>query len=660
MGQLEVDEQLDEREFRAFMRKLLDDVTALETMIDSGMIESGVRRIGAEQEMFLVDDDGAPAPVAMEVLEHLPDEFTTELALFNLEANLKPFRLAGQCLRRTEREIRRLVARAREVAREIGADVVLTGILPTLRQEDLILDNMTPMPRYRTLNDRMLKLRGGEFRTLIKGLDELQIRHDNILLEACNTSFQLHFQAGAQEFAKLYNLSQAVTGPVLAAGGNSPLLLQHRLWHETRIALFQQSIDVRSGALQQRGRRTRVSFGDRWLRDSVIEIFREDLARLRVVISDGIDENSLERVQAGGIPSLGALRLFNGTIYRWNRPCYGVHADGEKAHLRIENRVLPSGPTPQDEVANAAFYFGLMSEFSREHGPVARVMEFDHAKMNFLAAARQGLSAQFHWVGGERIEAGALILDTLLPLARKGLERKRVDPDDIDRYLGILEARVGSARTGAQWCLDSWDALRQKGAKPEERTRAIVDHARDHGLGPTPVHEWEAATIDRAAGPRWQAFMTIGQFMKTDIFTVRPGDIVDLAASMMQWEHIRHVPVEDDHGQLVGIVSHRDLLALVGRSSDEPVAVQDIMKVDVITVGPRTRTVDAIRIMRDARVGCLPVVEEDHLVGIVTETDFLDVARSVFEEQLERVAARNGTAGAGKAPRVAPSEPDDA
>ena len=257
-----------------------------------------------------------------------------------------------------ERTLNALLGRAQEEAAKLGASVALCGILPTLDRRHLGMEWMTPIPRYRALNDAMSELRGGEFRTLIKGLDELQATHDNVMFEACNTSFQVHFQVGVDEFARLYNLAQVVTAPVLAVAVNSPLFLQHRLWHETRVALFQQSLDVRSAAHTQRGTRQRVSFGDGWVRDSVLEIYREDVGRFRVLLAAELEESPLALLDRGEIPKLKALCLHNGTVYRWNRPCYGV-ADGVP-HLRIENRVLPSGPTPLDEVANAAFYFGLM------------------------------------------------------------------------------------------------------------------------------------------------------------------------------------------------------------------------------------------------------------------------------------------------------------
>ena len=637
MGEQTVEEGLDDFQLRTFMKRLLDDVRALEQMIEHGMLETGVRRIGAEQEMFLCDRAGGPANMAMRVLERLDHPaFTTELARFNLEANMQPFALEGSCLSELEGEIRTYVDMARAAARAEGGDIVLVGILPTLRMEDLTLDAMTPKPRYRALNNAMLKLRGGSFNTLIKGLDELQITHDNILLEACNTSFQVHFQAGPEEFASLYNLAQAVTAPVLAAAVNSPLLLNHRLWRETRIALFQQSIDVRSAALQHRGRRTRVSFGERWLDDSVIEIFREDITRLRVVLATGIEEDSLADVARRVAPELKALRLYNGTVYRWNRPCYGVHQG--QAHLRIENRVLPSGPTPRDEVANAAFFFGLMVQLSEECGPIHKVLSFDDAKGNFISAARHGLSAQFNWVQGRQLRATDLILHELLPIARAGLEAKGLATGDIDLYLGVIRERVERGATGSDWMLRSWTEMGNQGVRPEQRARAIVAHLRENQPEGRPVHEWPIArhAHDQTS---WHSYLHVSQVMTTDLFTVRPNDLVDLAASVMDWERIRHVPVEDDSGCLVGLLSHRDLLKLIGRPVAEPVSVADIMKRDVLTCTPRTRSVDAIRLMRDSKVGCLPVVEDDRLVGLVTERDFLAVASRVLEEQLSAASS---------------------
>ncbi|MAE76599.1 MAG: hypothetical protein CMJ85_07015 [Planctomycetes bacterium] len=637
MGQQYGTEQQDEELHQVFMRRLLDDVRALERMLACGMIESGVRRIGAEQEMFLITRACRPAPIVMDVLEALDSStFTTELGRFNLEANLLPQSFGGDCLRRMEEELDGVMARVRAVTAEFGADAILIGALPTLRQSDLGLDNMVPNPRYFALNRAMSRLRGGDFHLRMKGLDEIDLRHDNVMLEACNTSFQVPFQVGPDEFVRLYNLAQAVTGPVLAVAVNSAVLLGHRLWKESRIGVFQQSVDTRSETHMSRGGRPRVHFGDEWVKESAVEIFKEDISRFRVVLATGVDEDSLDLVERGVAPSLPALRLHNGTVYRWNRPCYGV-ADGV-AHLRIENRVIPSGPTIVDEVANAAFFFGLLSGLAEEFEDVTKHMAFDDAQGNFLAAARHGLKAQFTWIGGETVTAGSLILDRLLPLAREGLETAKIAPADIDRYLGVIEGRVKSGQTGAQWALSSLQALGDEATK-DERFRTLTAAALTRQKGGEPVHGWTLASFEE--NPDWrESFRTVGQFMVTELFTVRPGDLVDLAAAMMDWEHLRHVPVEDDDGHLVGLITHRQLLRWVGKELKEgaqPLLVEGIMEKDPVTVSPETSTLDAIGLMREHKVGCLPVVAGKKLVGLVSERDFLEAAAKVFERELREV-----------------------
>ena len=636
MGQHKIDEAVDAESLRGFMRALLEDVHALEAMLERGLFESGVRRIGAEQEMFLVDRSLKPVNRALNVLERLgPGPFTTELGLFNLEANLSPRELVGDCLSRMEAELEELIGRIRAAAAAEDARVVLCGILPTLEKDHLGLDSMTPNPRFFTLNRVMRELRGGEFRTLIKGLDELQTTHDNVMLEACNTSFQVHFQVAPQEFAKLYNVAQMVTGPVLAVGVNSPVLLRHRLWQETRVALFQQSLDTRSHAHTLRGGRMRVSFGDKWVDGSVMEIFREDVARFRVLISTDLDESPLEVLEQGGIPSLKALRLHNGTIYRWNRPCYGV-ADG-RPHLRIENRVLPAGPSIVDEVANAAFYFGLMCAVSEEHEDVREVMAFDDAKDNFIGAARYGLQARLKWTGGRSYTAEDLILNELLPRAHEGLVRRGVDEADVTRYLEVVRGRATSGRTGAQWVFDSLEEM-DPTARPAVRYGSLTAAMITRQATGRPVHEWPLADL-QATDEKRDSYRTVGQIMATDLFTVGPEDLVDLAASVMDWEHLRHVPVEDHEGRLVGLVTHRHLLRMIGKGAGKngtPRAVREIMRPDPLTVGPDASTLEAMTLMRKHKVSCLPVVRDGKLVGIVTEADLIDVAASLLERWLQQ------------------------
>ncbi|MEL6712942.1 MAG: CBS domain-containing protein [Planctomycetota bacterium] len=636
MGQTDIP-GAESTSLRSFMQAVLEDIEALERMIDDGKIERDVRRIGAEQEFFLVDGGFEPVPKQTEVLARLPKaNFTPELARFNIEANLSPVPLVGTCLSDMHAELDALTRDARAAAESEGAQILMCGILPTLHTEDLSLSNMAENERYHRLNQVMCELRGGRFETFIKGLDELRVVHDNVMMEACNTSFQVHFQVSAEEFANLYNLSQLVTAPVLAAAANSPVLLQHRLWHESRVALFAQSLDVRNATQIKRNTRQRVTFGERWVQESVMEIYREDVARFRLLLGGDEPSSSIAALERGDVPTLDALRLHNGTVYRWNRPCYGI-SEG-KPHLRIEHRVLPAGPTTLDEIANAAFFFGLMIAFGEELADVRKEMEFDDAKGNFMAAARYGLSAELRWLGGRRVSARDLILSELLPRAREGLAFKGIDQGDIDRYIGVIDERVTTGRTGAQWALDSLARMGEVGS-PDERHRALASAAYARQTAGLPGHEW--ALAEPGENMDWRhSFRTVSQIMSRDLFTLHPEDVVDLAASLMDWEHVHHVPVEDDDGKLVGLMTQRIFLRLIAKRSgrrageSKPLAVGEVMVKEPVTIGPRATTLEAIELMRDQKVGCLPVVEEGRLVGIVTEHDFVDAAAKLLEERL--------------------------
>lgn len=637
MGELDVKRGVDPTELRVFMQHLLRDVRAFEVMLDSGAFETGVRRIGAEQELFLVDSQGRPACIALELLDRLGDHhYTTELARFNLEFNLDPQEFGGTCLRRMEEDLVHYVCKAREAAKGLQANVLLTGILPTLTKKDLSLENMTPIPRYYALNEAMTQLRGKDYSFYIEGVDEFQITHDSVMLESCNTSFQVHFQVAPAEFATLYNIAQLATAPVMAVAANSPLLFGKRLWRETRIALFQQSVDTRAHPNHFRDFKPRVTFGTRWVDDSILEIFREDIARFRVLLNSEQDEDPFEALEQGVPPQFRALRLHNGTVYRWNRPCYGI-SEG-KAHLRIENRVLPSGPSVIDEIANATFWFGLITALAETHTDIRKVMAFDDAKNNFFAAARQGLGAPIAWTDQKTWPASSLIRQVLLPMAREGLVERGIDRDDVERYLGVIEARTHSEQTGAAWLLRSYASMRH-GRSKSERLSALISATLKRQQQETPVHSWPLAGIEEATEFKTN-YWTVEQYMTTDIFTVNEDEAIDLVASVMDWHRVRHVPVEDNNHRLVGLVSTRTLLRLLVKVQagvmplDRPVPVSTIMEREVVTVPPDTRTLDAIRIMREHHVSSLPVVKEGKLVGIVTEADFVEIARELLEEKL--------------------------
>jgi CBS domain-containing protein/gamma-glutamylcysteine synthetase len=635
MGRQDVAPDLGPEAIRVFTKSLLEDLRALERMVSDGIIESGITRIGAEQEMFLVDQRWRAAPLATTLLPELEDaNFTTELALFNLETNLDPVVLQGDCFTRLETQLRERVALARTVASRHRAEIVLTGILPSLNKSDLSLDNITPRPRYHALNEALTKMRGGVYRLRIDGTDELHIEHDSPMLEACNTSFQVHLQVSADEFAHCYNVAQALTAPVLAVAVNSPLLFGRRLWAETRIALFQQSLDTRSASPHLRELAPRVSFGEKWVERSVVEVFQQDIMRFRVLMATDVEKNPIAELDAGRVPKLDALQLHNSTVYRWNRPCYGISSG--KPHLRIECRSIPAGPSTTDEVANAAFWIGLVRAGATEYSDLKSRMDFDDAKANFLAAARHGLNAVFTWVDGEAVKAADLVRSRLLPLAQRGLLEAGVDREDVDRYLGVIAGRVESGVTGAQWLLRSLQSLKNNGTRAERLaalTAATVDRQRGYLQG----HEWPLARLEEAGGWK-QNYLTVEQYMVTDLFTVSGDELVDLVAFLMDRQKIRHVLVEDAEHRLIGLVSYRAILRIVAtggtRDGTLNIPVKDIMVRDLVTITPETTTLQAIEFMRTHRLSILPVVKNDKLVGVVTEDDFLPIARELIEEKL--------------------------
>ncbi len=635
MGVQGIEEVHDGQQHRATMQHVLNDLRALELMLNNGMFETGIRRIGAEQELALVDGAFRPAPIGPELLADLNEsKATTEIGRYNLELNCDPIELTGSALRDVHTEIQQLMKRVLAAAASHGATPVLIGILPTLLQEHLSLAYITDRPRYHQLNDRVTAARGGRYDIRIKGIDELKFTHDNVLVEALNTSFQLHFQVCADEFATSYNCAQLITAPTLAAATNSAVLFGKRLWHETRIAIFEQVVDTSGAEIPtQRDVLKRVRFGERWVQSSVIEIYKEDITRFRSLFGPEQEEDAIGLVEQGQIPKLYGLATHNSTMYRWNRPCYGI--TNGKPHLRIENRVLPAGPSVVDEMANAALWFGLMIQMPKVYPDLAERIPFEHARANFVASARYGLNFKMHWIDGATISVRDLLLEELIPLARTGLRSAAIDQGDIDEYLGIIEARVASGKNGARWMLDSVAKIHDFGTRAE-RLSSLTAATITRQAGDTPVHEWTTAEIQESGS--WKHhYERVEQYMQTDLFTVREDELIDLAASIMDWEKIRHIPVEDEMHNLVGLLSYRAILRMVSDPKSRAkgsVGVADIMERNPVTAGPETTTLDAIELMRSKGASCLPVVSDGKLVGIVTEHDFMRIAGQLLEQQL--------------------------
>lgn len=637
MGFQKVNTVENKNEMQHFVRALLDDVQALEYMLENDWFESDITRIGAEQEMCLVHNNTyKPACINTQVLEQLTDKpwCVTELAKFNLETNLSPREFVGTCLSELEAENVDYLAQIQRILDGFDASIVLCGILPTLRKHDLEMHNLTPKDRYYALMAAIQKhLLGSSFELRVEGVDELLIKHDSPLLEACNTSFQVHLQVSPKEFVKMYNIAQTLAAPTIAISSNSPLVFGRRLWHETRIALFQQSLDTRTASDHMRERLPRVNFGSGWLRDSIVNIHKEDISRFRVLLAGAIEEDSLALVQEGKVPKLRALQIHNSTVYRWNRPCYGISPNG-KPHLRIENRVMPAGPTPVDAAANAAFWLGCMIAMGNRYSDITKDIDFVDVRDNFLKSAKFGMDTTFTWMKDKKVPVKDLILQELLPLAKEGLETRKVAKADIKKYLDIIEARAREHKTGARWALRSYTALKKEITSEEALvllTAATIKNQREN----KPVHTWKEPTANEMEN--WQpSSIKVEEFMTTDLFTVQKDDLIELVAEIMDWRRIRYMPVENNKGELVGLVSSRLLLRHFARQSrmeGEDVAVKDIMIEKPITVNPETSIVEAMHKMRNNHIGCLPVVKGKELVGIITEMDFLRITARLLERE---------------------------
>ncbi len=622
-----------------FTRFLLRDIQALERMLAEGWFETGQMHIGAEQEICLIDPHGRPAPKCLEILAKLNNpSFTTELAKFNLEVNLDPVPFKGNCFSAIEDELRGHMNNLQQAALEFDAMPLLTGILPSIRKFDLEIDNLTPIDRYYALIDAINQSRGESHELKIEGLDELNIRHTSALIEACNTSYQVHLQVTADEFVSKYNIAQAVTAPVMAISTNSPMLFGKRLWNETRIALFQQSVDTRVTGEHLRYTSPRVTFGSCWLEGSILDLFKEAIVRFKPLLITDIEEDVLERLGEGITPKLRALNIHNSTVYRWNRPCYGISPNG-RPHLRIENRIFPAGPTIKDEVANSAFWLGLMYGFEEVYPDITKVLDFDDAKSNFIKAARLGLGTKFTWVNGKVISDTELIEKELLPIAEAGLRNAKVDEADISKYLGIIRERNESMLTGSRWILDSYSKL-IKDTNREEATTAIVAGISKNQQTGTPIHQWPLATILDIAD--WEpSSLLVEEFMTTDLFTVSQDDVPEFSVEMMDWRKIRYIPIENNQGELIGLITARGLLNHYSRlqktgESGEDTTIKDLMIKDPITVGPEATVIEAMEIMRKHQIGCLPVVLKKKLVGVITESNYLNITASL----LRRFAAK--------------------
>lgn len=490
MGKEVAAQSYSHEERQRYREKVRQNLDVFERMLKERAFDEDEPLTGLEIELNLIDDEQQPAFVNHDVLEAIADpEYQTELAQFNIELNVAPRALPGDSALRLEESLRASLNRAEGKAREAGARIISVGILPTIRPEHYSGDWISANNRYTALNDSIFVARGEDIVIDIEGPtgEHLHTFVGSIAPESACTSVQLHLQVGPGQFADHWNAAQVISAPQLALAANSPFFFGRRLHAETRIALFSQATDTRPIELKNQGVRPRVFFGERWI-TSIFDLFEENVRYYPALLAEATEEDPVAVLDAGGTPKLGELNLHNGTVYRWNRPIYDPGDD--RPHVRVENRVLPAGPSIIDTLANAAFYYGCVRTLAREDRPIWTRMSFPAAQANFETAARDGLGSRLYWPGHGEIGADELVLRHLLPLARRGLEDWGVSESVINRYLGVIEGRCTSGVNGAVWQTECVHRLEEGGLDRAAALAEMTGLYTEHMHRNDPVHTW--------------------------------------------------------------------------------------------------------------------------------------------------------------------------
>lgn len=489
MGQQVVAKTFSREDRQRYRRKVRVCLDVFARMLSEARFHPERRSFGLEVELNLTDDAGEPALINAVALEAIADPaFQTELGQFNIEINVPPRLLEGTVFAQLERDARASLNNAEQRSRTVGAHMMIIGILPTIGANHLHAEMLSANPRYALLNEQIFAARGEDLEIVIGGVERLSTHADTIAPEAACTSVQLHQQVDPDAFARYWNAAQAIAGVQVAIAANSPFFCGKELWRETRIALFEQATDTRPEELKAQGVRPRVWFGERWI-TSIFDLFEENVQYFGALLPVCDDEDPVATLERGDVPQLSELRLHNGTIYRWNRPIYDVV--GDQPHLRVENRVLPAGPTVVDILANAAFYYGLLRVIADDERPVWSQMSFSAAEENFHAGAREGIEARIYWPGIGEVPAAELVLRRLLALAHEGLSRWGVDAGDADRLLGIIERRCVTLQNGASWQSTMFHHLYDdRRNKRPEALREMTTRYREQMHSNVPVHDW--------------------------------------------------------------------------------------------------------------------------------------------------------------------------
>ena len=474
MGEEIQKEHFEQADYEAFQQRLEQETEFLRALFANHAFDNSSRLLGYELELCLADPDGNPSRINTRVIDAAKNPlFTTELARFNMEINGNVFPFQGDVFQRIEADLATLFQQAETAAHGLGSQIGMFGVFPSVTEAHLDPKTyMTQLHRYKLLNRQLLEMRGQPIRLHLDGEERLEIEKQDVMLEALATSLQIHTQVPFDEIVPTYHAGLWSSMMILAATANSPLVLGKCCWQESRIGIFKQSVDTRNPQEIEDHVVPRVHLGKGYI-DSLLDLF-EDNFYYSPILPEVLDRP---------IEDLHHLALHNGTIWRWVRPIIARNKDGSY-HLRLELRVVPSGPTLVDTVANLVFYVAL-TEGLKTLGDQLTEVPFATLEADFYRSAREGLDTRVHWPDGEEMPLRQLLLERALPLARDTLAAAGIS--DGERWLDIIQARVETGATGADWISRHW---KQHG----DSARLVRDYIAQAKTN-QPVHRWQDPAI---------------------------------------------------------------------------------------------------------------------------------------------------------------------
>ncbi|MBT4791786.1 MAG: hypothetical protein HON90_09460 [Halobacteriovoraceae bacterium] len=459
-----------------FKQNLRKETDLLKSWFDNKSFVKDMNMTGIELEAWLVDENMLPDPFSNEFLSLMNNsQVVPEIAQFNFEINSNPYHIEKNVLTNLANELEGIWKKCEKTALLEQRHAMLIGTLPSLRPNMLSLEHLSPQNRYAVMNERVMQMRDNKpLYVRLEGKDNLYMYMDSVIAECAATSLQIHLSVNQNNAKRYYNASMIASPFLIALSANSPYFFGKELWDESRIAVFEQVVNLEINAGPGKTIK-RVTLGNGYIKDSLFELFEENINDYPILLADHCDSDPKE---------LNHLNLHNGTIWRWNRPIIGVTEEGQP-HMRIEQRTPSAGPTIVDSIANTAFYIGLVDYLANMETVPEDVISFDEAIHNFYKASRQSFFCKVRWVDGKLHDIRELLLYEIFPYAKQALLKRGIDKADVEYYMdGVIHPRLKKGVNGAVW---QKAFIHMHGVRFQE----LMENYMENQYSGKSVHEWE-------------------------------------------------------------------------------------------------------------------------------------------------------------------------